>query len=164
MVGAAANQANALADVPVVGQFITTLTENMTGLDPTELSEIRTQSESMVARLVPVVTGDDSGRYTDNEQARARDIQAQSKFWKWSDQVIGGLSELQSIQIRGEIRKSGGAALQMFSGSPISLVGPEGINDDGVNAWYETLINRYGIPPEKAEDEIIKHIDLLRGN
>ena len=156
MVGAAASAANAFGDIPILGTFITTVTEEATNLNPSELAEVRTQAESMVAKLVPVITGDISGRYTDKEQERTRDIQAQSKFWKTSAQVTGGLGELQAIQVRSEIKTTGQEGLNLLAGRPINLA-----SDDGLEQWGEILMQQYGLPFEKAVDEIEKHMQLL---
>lgn len=155
-IGAAADVANRLGDIPGVGHAVEGVTQSVTGLSPEQLATIRTQGEAMVAKLVPVITGDESGRYTDTEQKRTRDIQAQSKFWRTSDQVIGGLSELQSIEIRGEIRKTGMNGLSMLAGQPVDLS-----TDEGINRWGEVLVNRYQLSPEMAVEEIRKHRNIL---
>lgn len=157
-VGSAAEFANAFGDVPVLGNFITTVTEAATGLDPTQLAEIRTQSSSMIGKLVPIITGDTSGRYTDREQERTEDIQRQAKFWTTAAQVTGGLSELQSIQIRGELRLAASEgrfedALTLFAGEPLDLS-----TDEGINAWGSILVDRYGLPEDKALEELKKHL------
>ncbi len=156
MIGAASEAANTFGDVPIIGDFITTVTEAATGLDPTNLAVIRTQGKAMVAKLVPVITGDDSGRYTDREQERTEQIQAQSKFWKTSAQVIGGLSELQSIQIRGELRTTGQQGLDLLAGFHVDLS-----TDNGIDLWGQILVERFGLPDAKALAELTKHIEIL---
>jgi hypothetical protein len=156
MIGAGADVANRLGDLPVVGSWITSVTKELTNLSPTELSEVRTQGASMIGKLVPVITGDTSGRYTDREQERTENIQKQSQFWTTAAQVTGGLGELQSISLRGEIRQNGAEGLAFLAGEPLDLT-----NDDDIEKWGETLMEQYGLPFDKAIDEIEKHQRML---
>ena len=155
MVGAGADAANAFGDIPGVGDLITATTTGITGLNPQELARVRTQGRSMVAKLVPIITGDESGRYTDREQQRTEDIQAQSEFWKSGDQVLGGLTELQAITIRGEIRKRGEDAIGDFLGRDIDIT-----SEAGINAWGGWLEGQ-GLSEDDVRRELKTHLALI---
>ena len=155
LIGVGADALNRFGDVPIAGDIITSITEGVTDLSPEELARVLTQSQLLVAKLVRVVTGDDSGRYTEAEQERTIDIQAQRKFLKSSAQVLGGLSEIQAITVRGELRIRGAAAVETFTGQPLDI-----LTDEGLNAWGDFLINEMGLSPELAIQEAVLHRTL----
>ena len=86
-----------IGQVPGVGGAASVAAAELTGVDARQLARIRTQAKTIVARLVPVVTGDTSGRYTEQEQQRTREVQSQLEFFKTQTQIDGALSENQIV-------------------------------------------------------------------
>ncbi len=145
-----------LSQIPGVGAAASEVAEGLTGVDATELSKIRTQGRLLVARLVPVVTGDTSGRYTEQEQKRTKEVEAQLEALRTADQIEGALSEVQAITIRGEVRKRGEEFINKAAGKELDLTIPEGINE-----WGNLLMEKYNLSQEDASVELRRHLFML---
>ncbi len=145
-----------LSQVPGVGNVASEVAEGITGVDATELSKIRTQGRLLVARMVPIVTGDTSGRYTEQEQQRTKEVEAQLEALRTAPQIEGALSEVQAITLRGEVRKRGQEFIDKAAGKSIDLTTAEGINE-----WGNLLMEKYNLTQEDASAELRRHLVML---
>tara|TARA_R100000664_G_scaffold2086_3_gene5325 strand:+ start:313 stop:1575 length:1263 start_codon:yes stop_codon:yes gene_type:complete len=146
-----------VGQVPIVGPIASDQMEELTKVNARELSKIRTQAALMVARLVPVVTGDDSGRYTDTEQKRTKEIESQLEAMKTSEQIDGALSEIQAITLRGEVRLRGADFIRHASGKNLDLS-----TKQGQNAWGNLLMKKYSLTEEDAFAELLRHMRMVK--
>jgi len=69
-----------------------------------DLQEVKVQAQSLVAKMLPTITGDTSGRYTEGEQLRAKQVQATLDKAKDKDQVMTSLGALLALELRAETR------------------------------------------------------------
>jgi hypothetical protein len=128
----------------------------MTGVDATELAAIRTQGRVLVARMIPTITGEESGRYTQQEQELARKTEGQLELLKTADQIEGALSELQSIKLRGEMRTRGAEFIKDVTGESINI-----LTDEGYQKWGNKLVNQFGLRFEDAVIELDRHVEIM---
>jgi hypothetical protein len=145
-----------VGQVPGVGEPISEFAEEMTGVDATELAAIRTQGRVLVARMITTITGEESGRYTQQEQELARKTEGQLDLLKTADQIEGALSELQSIKLRGEMRTRGAEFIKDVTGESINI-----LTDEGYQKWGNKLVNQFGLRFEDAVIELDRHVEIM---
>ena len=146
-----------LGQIPGIGDAATDLASEFTGVDAKELARNRTQAKLIVARLVPVVTGDTSGRYTEQEQARTKEVAAQLDLLKNPVQIDGALSEIQAISLRGDVRLFGQQFINQTVGSEVDLN-----TDEGMNKWGNTLMEKFALTEEDALEELVRHMEMIQ--
>lgn len=145
-----------LGQIPGVGDAATEIAAEITGADAREIARMRTQAKLIVARLVPVVTGDTSGRYTEQEQARTKEVQSQLELFKTPTQIDGALSEIQAISLRGDVRLLGQSFIDETAGEKIDFS-----TDEGINRWGNILVDKFALTEDDALEELARHIELL---
>jgi hypothetical protein len=77
-------------------------------------------------------------------------------MWRSADQVLGGVSELQAITIRGEVRLNGQDAIRFLTGENIDIT-----TEEGIQAWGDWLESQGGLSEELALEEIKKHLIFI---
>lgn len=75
-----------------------------TGADTADLATVRTQAKALVARLLPSITGEDSGRYTEAERGFATEVEGALDLAQNKTQVMSNMTELVAMELRGMYR------------------------------------------------------------
>ena len=147
--------AGTVGQIPGVGDALTDAAQRITGVDETELARIRTQARTLIAASIPTIVGDDSGRYTKEEQDITRQTLAQLNSFRTTEQIEGALTEVQAIKLRGELRKRKEEFLEHVMGAPVDLATAE-----GQDAWGNQLLE-FGLDREQAFEELVRHMEIL---
>ena len=119
-------------------------------LPTAEVQRTRTELASLLGQYIPTVTGDDSGRYSDQDMRRAEAALPAKNPTASFAQVRSALLTLRDIETRARAR----ALMRLDGFAPgIDLTYP-----DGRNRYGEQLI-REGKTPQEAADIVIDLLD-----
>lgn len=135
-VGGMAQQVN-----PALGEAVT---RGITGGGTQDIASARTDQRKLVARLLPQIANDTSGRYSDQDVKRAQEI-AGSGWEKSPEQVRGALSSMLQIEVQTYYRNLS-----------VSGVPPEFdlSTKDGINQMGDHLMQDLGMDYQTAVETV----------
>lgn len=143
------NVGGALGQLPFIGEGAEeAFTEFVSGASPEEVQNFMTNSRALVARLVGPLTGEESGRITENERALAAQASRLATPTASPPQVRAALQTV--VQLDAIIKDR----LAIQAGAPVTF---DLETDEGIDAMGERLVE-FGL----TEDLAIQTLRVIR--
>ena len=94
-----------VGQIPILGPAAEReLVKAISGMTPEQVQEFRTEAISLIGPMVPVVTGDDSGRYSDRDVAMAKEAQKALDPGASPTQVLAAAKIMTQLAYEGDLR------------------------------------------------------------
>ena len=136
----------------IIGQFNeeagNAVSRAFTGVDTAKLSEVRTRAKALASRLLPTITAEESGRFTDTERQIATEAVAALELAKTKGEVIANLSTLFFTELRGQYRET-----RFFQQDP-----PKDLNNRDQALELIDSLKKRGVP----DDMILEQLRILK--
>jgi len=121
---------------------------------PEEVRAVRTRARNLVAKLIPEISGDNSGRYTEQERAITEKAQASLDPTASIDQVVTAAKTLMSLSLEGEYRDD-----------ILENRKPQfDIKDEAGQEGYVRNIMSLGLSEDAAIDILVRNLQFLERN
>jgi predicted transcriptional regulator len=94
-----------VGQIPILGPAAEReLVKAVSGMTPEQVQEFRTEAIALIGPMVPVVTGDDSGRYSDRDVAMAKEAQKALDPGASAAQVVSAAKIMTQLAYEGDLR------------------------------------------------------------
>lgn len=157
--GQAANYASLVA--PFLGEDVADQAAQVIsgGADTEQIRALMTRTRAAAASIIPVITGDESGRYTDREQALARELADSMDTMQSRSGVMEAMSILTALRIADVNRNS----INSRGRPTYELVSPEGqMNNEAINELGSSLSDA-GFTDAQVERMLRETMSMLQG-
>lgn len=136
------------------------VTQKLSGVSPQELSKFRTTAKRFVSRLLPTITEENSGRYTDTERKIAAETARSITPDSTPAQIVGSMKTFIGIEMAGRLRADFRRGIAAPGTQRFDVLNSQ---EDQIAVAQQLL--RLGYTPDEAADfvaDLVEEFTMVR--